>query len=104
MSRTVLTLLLVFSLIAPPALALIGAPASSTGPRLVLFAPWQDGVALVRLAGGAPVGPTVAPMGILAYAPDAPDFDTRLREAGALAVMDGSVLARICGLATPVNA
>ncbi|MGJ8623216.1 MAG: hypothetical protein ACSHW1_10580 [Yoonia sp.] len=98
MNKTILALLLCLGLVAPPALAFMAAPASAQGPRLVIFAPWVDGVALVLRAGGDPVGPAAAPMGILAYAPDRPDFDDRLRAAGAWAVLEGMALARICGL------
>jgi hypothetical protein len=100
MAKPVLVCLILSCFCGPPALGLLGVPVATDSPRLVVFAPWQDGVALVQQAGGQPVGPLRAPMGILAYAPDTPGFDTRLRQQGAWAIVNGDVLAQLCGLDT----
>lgn len=99
MTKAAFFVLLLSSLCLPPVLALIGAPPpTGDGPRLVLFPPWTDGWAVVRAAGGAPVGPQSAPLGILAYAADNVGFDQRLQDAGAWAVIDGRAIARLCGV------
>lgn len=97
MSRPSLILMLLAGLALPPVLAVRAAPVGD-GPRLVVHAPWTDGAALVARAGGMVVGPRDAPMGILAARGTADGFDARLRAAGAWAVIDGSVLARLCGV------
>ena len=97
MSKAAFLALLLSSLLAVPAMALLAAPPPAQGPRLVLHAPWADGGALVLAAGGAPIGLFTAPMGLLAIAEDAAHFDARLRAAGAWGVLDGTALALICG-------
>jgi hypothetical protein len=99
MSRVAFIALLMCCIGGPPVLALASAPGPAEGPRLVLHAPWADGVALVRRAGGDPVGPFHAPMGVLAFASDNAAFDRRLREAGAWAVVNGTSIAALCGIA-----
>lgn len=103
MSKTAFAILIALTLCAPPILGFGGAGPSGAAPRLVLFAPWDDGVALVEKAGGSPVGPERAPMGILAFAADEAAFDRRLRDMGAWAIIDGTVLARLCGLPLPAS-
>ncbi|MCC1493706.1 hypothetical protein [Cognatishimia sp. F0-27] len=100
MSKTAFAILIGLTLCAPPILGLAGMSPPTGAPRLVLFPPWEDGAALVEKAGGSPVGPEQAPMGILAFAADGAAFDRRLREIGAWAIVDGTVLARLCGLQT----
>ena len=104
MSKTALVVLILLSLSAPPSLGLSGMRPTDAPLRLVIFAPWTDGPALVRRAGGALVGPRDAPMGALAYAEDRAAFDSRLRALGAWAVVDGTALARLCGVSgAPVS-
>jgi hypothetical protein len=104
MSRLAFSFLVALALCAPPLLGLAGATPSDDGPRLVLFPPWHDGAALVSQAGGSPVGPLEAPMGLLAFAADTAAFDRRVRKAGAWAILDGTALARLCGIpATPYS-
>lgn len=98
MSKSAFTGLLLSSLFIPPALAIIAAPLPADGPRLVIYPPWEDGPALIQRAGGDPVGPYTAPMGLLAFAPDGAEFDRRLRAAGAWAVIDGRPIAQACGV------
>jgi len=99
MSRIALVLLLLGSLPAAPVLALLAMPPAPAGPRLVLHPPWLHGPALVRAAGGSPL--TGAPLALLAYAPDPPAFDRRLRTLGAWAIVDGTALAGLCGTPAP---
>lgn len=101
MSRLALVSLIVFTLCAPPVLGLAATPPVGEAPRLVLFAPWADGAALVRQAGGRPIGPLEAPMGVLAVAEDTAAFDRRVRAAGAWTVIDGRAIARLCGVSVP---
>jgi hypothetical protein len=97
MFNTPLALLIAFSLCAPPLLALAVSPVADNAPRLVIFPPWKDGLAMVRMSGGNPVGPVEAPMGVLAFAADAAAFDLNIRAAGAWAIIDGQAFARLCG-------
>lgn len=98
MTKVVFMGLVVSTLCVPPVLAVVAAPLPAEGPRLVLYPPWVDGVDIVKRAGGDPVGPSQAPMGVLAFAPDSDAFDQRLRSAGAWAVLDGAAIAALCGL------
>lgn len=101
MSKAALVLLILSSLCLPFGLAVASAPVAGAGPRLVLHAPWADGLVLVRAAGGTPIGPFQAPMGMLAQADESADFDARLRLAGAWAVLDGTAIAQLCGAIAP---
>ncbi|MEM9552435.1 MAG: hypothetical protein AAGA05_14745 [Pseudomonadota bacterium] len=92
--------MLISAVCAPPALAILAAPLPEDGPRLVLYPPWVDGADLVQQAGGDSIGPYRAPMGVLAFASDSEAFDRRLRAAGAWAVIDGTIIANLCGLGT----
>ncbi len=85
--------------IGAPFIVLVSEPVEPAGPVLVIHAPWQDGHALVLAAGGAPVGPTIAPMGLLADG-TSPDFVSRLQTAGAIAVLNGQKISEICGYAS----
>ncbi|MGP6086797.1 hypothetical protein [Antarctobacter jejuensis] len=98
MSKAVFIGLLASSLCAPPVLAVLSTPLPQDGPRLVLHPPWVDGVRLVQLAGGRPIGPNRAPIGVLAFASDNVDFDHRLHAAGAWTVLGGKSVAALCGL------
>lgn len=92
-------------LAAAPAAALLAARPSpgAGGPLLVVAPPWRDPAVLLAEAGGRPIGPSAAPLGLLA-ADDAPDhprsFAARLQAAGALFALDAGALARLCGART----
>ena len=85
--------------LAGPVLAVTAAPHRPGGPVVVIIAPWQDGPAIVRAAGGRPVGPTVAHLGLLATS-ETLDFPRALRRAGAIAVAEGETIANLCGVQT----
>jgi hypothetical protein len=79
-----------------PVLAVAGAAPSGT-LVLVVSAPGPGARdALIRSAGGRPVGPSQAALAGFATS-RAPDFPRRLRDAGAWLVLDGARIARICG-------
>ncbi|QPM91607.1 hypothetical protein [Pseudooceanicola algae] len=80
-----------------PVLGLASLPRASHGLVLVLSGPWADREAAIAAAGGHGVGPTWAPMATLAQAGN-PDFGDRLREAGAFLVVDGTAVAKFCGV------
>ncbi|SNX70173.1 hypothetical protein SAMN05878503_10582 [Cereibacter ovatus] len=64
------------------------------GPYLVVAPPWGGGAAeVVRQAGGVIVGPTQAPLSVLADGADA----AALAAAGAWWVLDPTVLGISCG-------
>ncbi|MBY4892240.1 hypothetical protein KUL25_05620 [Rhodobacteraceae bacterium N5(2021)] len=86
-----LTLLVAFA-VAPVAL-LVSGPAEP-GQVALVIAPSAGAAAIVATLGGQEVGPMRAPFGVLAVlsAPEA------ARDLGAWAVLDGSVLARLCGI------
>ncbi|MFN3613136.1 MAG: hypothetical protein ACK4WC_01055, partial [Rubrimonas sp.] len=72
------------------------APQAGT-PVVVVGPPWVSAADLAMRAGGRPVGPLQAPMGVLAVFED-PDFPARLRAAGAWGAFDGARLAALCGV------
>lgn len=76
--------------------AVLFAPPGAEGPFLVVVPPWLGAAAVVQAAGGSVVGPTGAPLAVLAMA-EAPDFHARASRAGAV-VRDGRALAAICGV------
>jgi len=98
-----MSLLLICVLALPPVLAAAAAGPSrgATGPVLIVHAPWTDGARLAHASGGWPVGPQDAPLGTFATATDISEFKDRLRRAGAWAVLDGRVVALICGETLP---
>lgn len=98
MSKLASAILITLSVLVLPVFGIMGQPPAGQGPRLVIFPPWRDGLALVAGAGGYPVGPDVAAMGLLAMAADDAAFDRRLKAAGAWAVVDGTAIARLCGI------
>jgi len=81
--------------IAPLGTILLAKPQSGQ-PILVILPPWLDGDALVERSGGHRIGPTLAPLALLAASRDV-EFVENLRRSGAWAVRDGSVLAKLCG-------
>ena len=97
MSRALPFVALALAALAAPSAALVAAPPRADAPVLVILPPGADAAALLAAAGARPIGPLVAPMAVLA-AGDGADLPARLRAAGAWAVRDGAVLARICGV------
>jgi hypothetical protein len=94
----IVALVIALSAFAGPVLA-IAAAAPVPGNVVLVVVPSGpvDRDALVRAAGGTPIGPSQAPLGGLA-ASDAPDLAERLYKQGAWLVLDAARLARICGL------
>lgn len=89
---------LAVALLASLALPLAGHPPVPGAPVLVIAPLWSGGAeALVRQAGGQPLGPVTAPFAVLAGFPGRIPME-RLRRLGAWAVSDGRVLASICGV------
>ncbi|WP_116087551.1 hypothetical protein [Tropicimonas sp. IMCC34011] len=92
-----LTLLILGPLLAAPVLAAAGRPVE--GARTLLVVGPSHGLTdILRRAGGRPIGPTQAPMALLAVAETHPEtFAERLKTEGAWLVVDGAIAARICG-------
>jgi hypothetical protein len=90
--------LLVFPVLclAAAPVTILSAPPGVEGPFLVVVPPWLGASSVVEAAGGSVVGPTAAPLAVLAMA-EAPDFQARARSTGAF-VRDGRLLAAICGV------
>lgn len=85
-------------LIAAPVLALAGRPLQSSTTLLVV-GPMNRLPEILRRAGGRPIGPTRAPIAVLAVAVSQPEsFPGRLRMEGAWLVLDGAIAAQICGV------
>ncbi|MCB1342840.1 MAG: hypothetical protein KDK24_17580 [Pseudooceanicola sp.] len=82
-------------LIVGPVVALMAAGPPRDGPVLVIAAPWHNVDAIVARAGGQPVGLT-APLAGIAIG-SAAGFPDRLRDAGALLVLDASTILALCG-------
>ena len=80
-----------------PLLSLVNLPAAGDGGLLVLTPPWRDSLSIVEQAGGRAIGVGSGPFGRFATGVD-PDFATRLRAAGAWAVVDAEALAALCGV------
>ncbi|WP_339949950.1 hypothetical protein [uncultured Albimonas sp.] len=74
-----------------------GAPAGGD-PVLAIVAPWTDVEAVVAQASGRGISPISAPLAALAVG-EGPDFPERLKAAGAWLVLDGRLLAELCGAA-----
>ncbi|WP_276717823.1 hypothetical protein [Pseudooceanicola nitratireducens] len=89
--------------LAGPLLPLLAAPpvrGVGDGPVLVLTPPWGDALQVVADAGGRPVGPGQSWLGLLATPETADltaDFPAALRASGAWAVLNGRVVAALCG-------
>lgn len=80
-----------------PVGALVAAPPKAGTPVIVIVPPWLDADKMVSLAGGQIVGPTSAPLAVLAFSDD-PSFVKNLLLSGALGVRDGSLMANLCGV------
>lgn len=90
------TLMILLAALSGPAAALSAARPVGDGPYLVVIPPWRAPEAVIRHAGGWPIGPTDAPLATLATG-DGPDFLARLRSAGAWLVLDQAKMSWICG-------
>ncbi len=90
---------IVFCLTVTPVLAVVGAPLTKGGPVVVVAGPDADLEEIVRASGGWVVGVSRAPLAIMGTS-DAADFEDRLRENGAWAILDGEALAWLCGVKT----
>lgn len=84
-------------LIAAPVLALAGRPIQ-TATTFLVVGPMNGLPDILQRAGGRPIGPTRAPIAVLAVADTHPaDFPDRLRAEGAWLVLDGTIAAQLCG-------
>lgn len=97
MTRSLPLMALLLAALAGPSAALVAAPPRADAPMLVILPPGADAAALLAAAGARAIGPLGAPMAVLATGEGA-DLPARLRAAGAWAVRDGAVLARLCGV------
>jgi hypothetical protein len=97
MQRLILAASLAAAIGAGPALALAMSRADGGGVLLVVSAPDAGArEALIRRAGGRPVGPAQARLAGFATSERA-GFADRLRAAGAWLVLDAGRLASLCG-------
>lgn len=78
-------------LLAAPLAVLSQAPDPDAGLYLLLAPPWRDAEAIARAAGGWPVGPVRAPLGLMVEAPS-PGFPARAAALGARAIDGRSIL------------
>ena len=85
-------------LFAAPVLALTGRPIE-TATTLLVVGPMNGLPDILRRAGGRPIGPTRAPIAMLAVADKHPEgFPKRLKTEGAWLVLDGATIAQLCGV------
>lgn len=96
MTRFLPLLPIAFAAVCGPAAALVAAPPRPGEPVLVILPPGVSADAVLAAAAARPIGPVEAPMAVLATG-DGADLAKRLVAAGAWAVRDGAVLARLCG-------
>lgn len=80
-----------------PLLAFVGQAPEDNAPVLVVAPPWRDVADVAQAAGGQLIGPTVAPMAVLAISKEK-KFGNRVRRAGGWFVLDGRALAALCGV------
>ena len=85
-------------LIAAPVLAVTGRPLQ-TATTFLVVGPMNGLPEILRRAGGRPIGPTGAPLALLAVADSHPEsFPSRLKTEGAWFVLDGTIPAQLCGV------
>lgn len=77
-----------------PILAIAKTPVPQAGDVMLVIA--QDATNVVRQAGGRLVGPTQAPLAVLAIGDH--EFAAQLYASGAWVVTDGDWIAQICGV------
>lgn len=82
------------TLLGSATLSLVGAsPLHKDDPVLVVTLPWDDSPGdVVKLAGGAVIGPVEAPMAVLASGATVAEY----KAAGAIAVLSAATLALFC--------
>ncbi|MBO9473093.1 hypothetical protein J7413_06025 [Shimia sp. R10_1] len=90
---------IVFCLTVTPVLAVVGAPLKEGEPVVVVAAPGADLNRIVEASGGWVIGVSRAPMAVMG-ASDVEDFEDRLKENGAWAILDGEALSWLCGVKT----
>lgn len=90
-------LAVVFCLAVVPILALLSAPVQAGAPVLVVAGPKANLEQIIEQSGGWVVGVSRAPLAIMGFS-DGIDFENRLRENGAWAILDGKALAWLCGV------
>lgn len=90
-------LAVVFCLAVVPILALFSVPVDADGPVLVVAGPGTNLEQIVEQSGGWVVGVSRAPLAIMGFS-DGSDFEIRLKENGAWAILDGKALAWLCGV------
>ncbi len=86
-----------FCLFVVPIVALFSVPVDADGPMLVVAGPGDDLEQIVEKSGGWVVGVSRAPLAIMGFS-DRSDFEIRLKENGAWAILDGNALAWLCGV------
>lgn len=95
MNKLLIALSCLISLSMMP-LALLSAPMTDSGPVLAIFPPWKDiDLALIN-AGATEVAPLRAPFAVLVDTPTE-TIQTALRAQGAWTLLDGTLIAAICG-------
>ncbi len=88
--------------LATPVALLAGTRPDPGGIVLVVAPPWATtggAAGIVSAAGGREIGPMRAPFAVLATLDDLP----AARQHGAWLLLDGRVLARICGVDLPIE-
>ncbi|NIZ14457.1 hypothetical protein [Phaeobacter sp. HF9A] len=97
--RVVAMIMLILGpLIAAPVLAITGRPIQAATTFLVV-GPMNGLPDILKRAGGRQIGPTRAPMALLAVADDhTSGFPERLKAEGAWLVLDGTIAAQLCGV------
>ena len=92
-SYSLITLGVIMCLVTGPMAFALSASPSGDGPVLVIGPPWDGGAAgVVQAAGGRIIGPTAAPLSVLATGASTEIF----RQAGAWMVLDAAALNAIC--------
>ncbi|MBO9407585.1 hypothetical protein J7399_09110 [Shimia sp. R9_1] len=86
----------VFCLTVTPVLAVVSAPLTEGGPVVVVAGPGADLEAIVKASDGWLVGVSRAPMAVMGMS-DSANFEDRLKENGAWAILDGRALSWLCG-------
>ena len=88
----------VLAVIAGPVALAMGAEPDVGAPVLVVAPPWgPPPESIVHAAGGAVMSPEQNTISTLAVSEDA-DFLEKLRQSGAIILLDGRRLAAICGV------
>lgn len=78
-------------------LSVMSMPYTNSGPALAIIPPWADREATLMKSGLTEIGPVRAPFGVLVQPNPSIDLAT-LRENGIWTLLDGSLIAAICGV------